>query len=224
VNSEFCIVWGASGQCKVINDILRNEGCKLIHIFDNNTSVQSPFPDIPISYGVDGFVKFVNSLSAKGLSPDQVDCITTIGGQHGGSRQELTRYMSQYGFRPRSIVHGTAIISDSAVIGDSCQILSGAIIGALAHIGDFTIINTGACIEHDCTIGDCSHVASMATLSGEVKLGRNVFIGANATLLPRISIGDNSIIGAGAVVTRSFGEGTIALGNPARNVEHTPTP
>ena len=31
-----CIIWGATGQAKVVHDILMSEGSKIIHLFDNN--------------------------------------------------------------------------------------------------------------------------------------------------------------------------------------------
>ena len=55
-------MWGASGQSKVLFDILENSNYELIHLFDNDTSIKSPFPGIPISYGFKGFREFVKEL------------------------------------------------------------------------------------------------------------------------------------------------------------------
>lgn len=49
-----------------------------------------------------------------------------------------------------------------------------------------------------------------------VHIGNNVWIGAGAIILPGVTLGDNSIVGAGAVVTKSFEENSIIVGNPAR--------
>lgn len=224
LGNQFCIIWGATGHSKVVGEILRTDGCQLIHIFDNNELVASPFVDVPISYGESGFIKFVQSLEATSLTPRQIDCVAAVGGSNGRARETLTKFMCQFGFQARSIVHRSAVISDSAIIGSSSQILSGAIVGPSARLGDFTIVNSGACIDHDCIIGECSHIAPMATLTGEVKLGSNVFIGANATILPRVSIGCNSIVGAGAVVTKSLGDSIVAVGTPAREIARRQNP
>ncbi|MFH1235525.1 MAG: acyltransferase [Parcubacteria group bacterium] len=54
--------------------------------------------------------------------------------------------------------------------------------------------------------------------SEPVRIGRNTWIGANAIILPGIQLGKNCIIGAGSVVTKSFSDNTIIVGNPAREI------
>lgn len=49
-----------------------------------------------------------------------------------------------------------------------------------------------------------------------VTIGAGCWIGAGVTILPGVVIGDGTIIGAGSIVTRSFGDGVICYGNPAR--------
>lgn len=59
------------------------------------------------------------------------------------------------------------------------------------------------------------------TKVGRVNIGDNVFIGAGSIILPNVSIGDNCIIGAGSVVTKSFGNGLVIAGNPAKVINET---
>lgn len=51
---------------------------------------------------------------------------------------------------------------------------------------------------------------------GKIKIGNNCFIGMRATILPNVEIGDNCIVGAGAVVTQSFPDNSVLIGNPAK--------
>jgi acetyltransferase-like isoleucine patch superfamily enzyme len=53
---------------------------------------------------------------------------------------------------------------------------------------------------------------------GRVIIEKNVWIGENVSIMPGITIGKNSIIGANAVVTKSFPEYSVIVGNPAKNI------
>jgi sugar O-acyltransferase (sialic acid O-acetyltransferase NeuD family) len=211
-----CIIWGATGQAKVAYDILLSEGTEILHLFDNNPNTESTLPGIPISYGPHGLLSFINILRDKQLNPADIDCIAAIGGGNGEARQAMTQFMESHGFKPRSLIHKSAIISPFADIGKNVQLLAGSLIGAFASVGDYSIINSGANVDHDCAIGEGSHLAPMAALAGEVFVGKDVFIGTNATVLPRIRIEDKAVIGAGAVVTKNIPSGAIVAGNPAR--------
>jgi sugar O-acyltransferase (sialic acid O-acetyltransferase NeuD family) len=211
-----CIIWGATGQAKVAYDILLGEGAEVIHLFDNNPNTESPLPGIPISYGPDGLLAFINKLRDQELNPADFDCIAAIGGGNGEARQTMTQFMESHGFKSRSLIHKTAIISPTADIGRNIQLLAGSIIGPFASIGDYSIINSGANVDHDCTIGRNCHLAPRAALAGEITVEDNVFVGTNATILPRLRIGSGAAVGAGAVVTKDVSTGVVVAGNPAR--------
>ena len=211
-----CIIWGATGQAKVAYDILLGEGAEVIHLFDNNPNTVSRLTGIPISYGPDGLLAFINKLRDQELNPADFDCIAAIGGGNGEARQTMTQFMESHGFKSRSLIHKTAIISPTADIGRNIQLLAGSIIGPFASIGDYSIINSGANVDHDCTIGRNCHLAPRAALAGEITVEDNVFVGTNATILPRLRIGSGAAVGAGAVVTKDVSTGVVVAGNPAR--------
>ena len=213
--SRPCIVWGATGQAKVVYDILVCEGAEVIHLFDNNPSVVSPLPGVPVSYGPDGLLAFINNLGDQKLTPADIDCIAAIGGGNGEARETMTKFMESHGFRPRSLIHKTAIVSPTAVIGRNIQLLAGSIVGAFASVGDYSIINSGANVDHDCAIGKNCHLAPRAALAGEITVEDNVFVGINATILPGLHVGTGATVGAGAVVTKDVPAGVVVAGNPA---------
>lgn len=81
------------------------------------------------------------------------------------------------------------------------------------RIGDDTIFAPGVKIvsaNHDSTdLGTWKKTAP-------INIGRHCWIGANAVILPGVALGDNVTVGAGAVVTKSFPDGSILAGVPAR--------
>lgn len=55
-----------------------------------------------------------------------------------------------------------------------------------------------------------------------VKIGKRCWISANAVILPGVAIGDDVVVGAGAVVTRSFPNGAVLAGVPAKLIRFSP--
>lgn len=51
-----------------------------------------------------------------------------------------------------------------------------------------------------------------------VVIGRACWIGARAILLPGVKLGTACVVGAGSVVTKSWPDGAVIAGNPAREV------
>lgn len=114
-------------------------------------------------------------------------------------RERIYNNLKEIGFNIPTIVDPSAIISESAVIGEGVFVGKRAVVNSEAIIGKMSIINTGAIIEHECNVGDFTHVAVNATLCGQVNTGIASFVGASATILQCRIIPNNTIIPAGSV-------------------------
>ena len=125
-------------------------------------------------------------------------CIGYIG--KSNLREDLYSNLKSIGFKLPIIKDPTAIISDTAVIGEGTFIGKRAIINAEARIGKMTIINTMALVEHECIISDFSHVAVAAVLCGQVCVGKAAFIGANSTVIQGRTIHPQQIVPAGTTI------------------------
>lgn len=88
----------------------------------------------------------------------------------------------------------------------------------LVEIGDGTTIAPNVQIlAHDASTK--MHLGY--TRIARTRIGRRVFLGAGSIVLPGVVVGDEAIVAAGAVVTRDVAPGTIAGGNPAREIGRT---
>jgi Acetyltransferase (isoleucine patch superfamily) len=49
-----------------------------------------------------------------------------------------------------------------------------------------------------------------------ITIGNDVWVGGGASILPGVTLGNNVVVGAGSVVTHSFPDNVIVVGNPAK--------
>jgi sugar O-acyltransferase (sialic acid O-acetyltransferase NeuD family) len=209
------IVWGGTGQAKVVRPIIEHYGSRVVAVFDDAPDLPPPFPDVPLYQGWVDFPRWAGN--EKRL--DDIGFCLAIGNPHGRVRMRFHERLIAEGLQPVALAHPTAEIADNAVIGMGCQFMAGAIVNPEAVLGRQCIINTKASVDHECVLEDGCELGPGATLCGLVKLNINVWVCAGATVLPRISIGADTIVGAGAVVIRDVPAGMTVVGAPARPLE-----
>lgn len=114
----------------------------------------------------------------------------------------------------------TAVISDSAKIGNNCYISDYVVIGDDVIIGDNVVIGSHTVIEKGCQIGDDGLIRDNVTISHSI-IGKNVIINSGARIgesgfgiiptgkgmvyvkqLGRVIIGDRVRIGANTTIDR----------------------
>jgi sugar O-acyltransferase (sialic acid O-acetyltransferase NeuD family) len=205
------ILWGGTGQAKVVRPIIEHYDAKVVAVFDDTPNLPSPFDDVKIYRGYEQFQKWIvrQDISEIGF------CVA-VGNPHGRFRVQMHEKLEQVGLKPITLAHPSAIIADNVEIGAGTQIMAGAIIGPEARIGRQCIINTKASMDHECILGDGVELAPGVTLCGLVRIGVNASIYAGATVLPRITIGNDAVVGAGALITKDVPDFAKVAGVPAR--------
>lgn len=198
-------VYGAGGHAHVVIDVLRDQGIAVEAVFDDWPDRRHP--------GHRDVREGIRMVGRGGFPKLDLPVILCIG--RNAERAELVRLLdASYAVA----VHSTAVIADSASLGEGTVVLHRAVIQPNTRIGRHVLINTAASVDHDNVIGDFAHISPHATLCGHVQVGTGTHIGAGAVVIPKVKIGNWSTVGAGAVVLRDVPDHVTVVGNPARVV------
>lgn len=206
------VFWGAAGQAKVLRECMAAQNLTLAALFDADAARQSPFADVPLYVGKDGFERWIGART----ETEPLGFLVAVGGDRGRERIELQQYLESFGLTALRAIHPTAFVAGDAQAGPGSQILARAAVCVEVEMGRGCIVNTGATVDHECRLGDGVHIGPGANLAGCVRVEDYATVGAGAVILPRRTIGQGAVVGAGAVVTRDVLPGTIVVGNPAR--------
>jgi sugar O-acyltransferase (sialic acid O-acetyltransferase NeuD family) len=205
------ILWGGTGQAKVVRPILERAGIRVVAVFDHTPNLPPPFPDVPLYLGWQGFEEWRRERRR-----DRVGFCVAIGNPHGRARIQFHERLEAEGLHSVTVIHPSAVIAEDAVVGEGCQFMAGSVVNPEVRLGRQCIINTQASVDHECVLEDGCELAPGATLCGLVYLETNAWVCAGATVLPRVRIGHDAIVGAGAVVRHDVPAGVTVVGTPAR--------
>jgi sugar O-acyltransferase (sialic acid O-acetyltransferase NeuD family) len=207
------VVWGATGQAKVLKPIIEALGFEISLFFDRADEVISPIAQVPLVHNESELEDWVER-NRDATSRFAI----AIGGRRGRDRLQIAGRMTDWGLSPLTLVHESAWVAPTAALEDGSQALAMAAVSEEAVLGAYTIVNTKASVDHECSIGRGVHIMPGATVAGSVEVGDYAAIGSGATVLPRLRIGAGAFIGAGAVVTSDVAPGQMVVGIPARSI------
>jgi len=135
------------------------------------------------------------------------------------TRSRFTNQAASYGVRFATLIHPTARISRTTVLGEGTIISPGVIIASHTRLGSHVFVNRGALIGHHTEIGDHVTIQPGANIAGKCHIGSFTYIGMGALVLDNLTVGSQAVVGAGAVVTRDIPDRVQVVGLPAKIVK-----
>lgn len=105
-----------------------------------------------------------------------------------------------------TLIHPSAQISPSAIIGEGVVISHNVSVGPKAEIGNYNMINSRATIAHDTRIGNYNFISPQVALSGNTTIGDENLLGTNSVTIPGMKVGSRNKIGAGMIVYKPVGD------------------
>lgn len=210
--SDRVIVVGASGQARVVVDLLEQAGELMIAGFiDRDLPVGASFAGYPV-LGTDAdLVEVCKDHRVRGG-------VLAVGDNARRCRivHELQARLPDFLFF--NAVHPRASIGRDVDLGCGIRVMAGAVINPGCTVGDYATVDTGASLDHDSILGSYASLAPGAATGGNVRIGPFTAVGIGAAISHGRQVGEHTVVGAGAVVVRDLPSHVVAYGNPARVV------
>ena len=141
------LIIGGGGHAKVVADaVLSIKEYQIIGFADDNMKV-----------GTHVFENYSIVSSIKGISTLKFDeFIVAIGNNE--IRKSIFNSLSIY-YKPTTIIHQNAIVSNYSKVGLGTVILAGAVVSCGVEIGENCIVNAATLIDHETVIEANCHIA-----------------------------------------------------------------
>jgi len=207
MSSRSVVIYGASRQGAIVSEIIlqANSADVVGFLDDDKEKIGSSICGIPVLGGFD----WVTKNPREGL-----EAFVAIG--NNDARILLSRRLREAGCYLTNVVHPSAIIMPSVVLGSGVLICAGAILISGTQLEDDTVINTGVAVDHDSLICTGAYLSPGVRTAGCVTVGNGAFVGLGALLGPNVKVGNGAVVGAGSVVLRDIEPDAMVAGTPAR--------
>ncbi len=209
MNKSLLII-GAGGHGRVCAEAAQAAGWTVAAFFDEAIKGGLPINNIPVT------TVELKELHTE-FPPGSHAVFIAIGSNN--DRRGLFEYARDLGYELPVIIHPSAQISPSAIIGDGSVALANVVVNANSRIGAYCILNTACTVDHDNVLDDGTQICPGAHLAGSVICGRLAFVGTGANVIPGRKIGGGAVIGAGSLVATDIPHGHRVMGNPAKPIE-----
>lgn len=118
-----------------------------------------------------------------------------------------------------TLVHSSAKVADSCIIGEGTVLCPGVILTENVKIGNNVLLNLNVLCGHDTYIGNHSIICPGVNINGNVNIEENVFVGSSAVITPGVKIMNGCQVSAGSIVYKCPSGNSLLHGNPAKVVK-----
>jgi len=210
VNMRDIIIIGAGGFGREVylwaKDSFPNDQYRIKGFIDDN-------PRILDDYNMD--INVIGNLDNYKIKK-QDRFLFAIGDING--KKSLIIKMKKKGAKFLTLIHPTAIVANTAKIGEGIIICPFVTISDNVQLGNFAMLNIYSSCGHDAKVGNYCILSPYATLNGFVILEDEVFLGTHTTVIPYKKVGYKSKISANSVVMRDVPAKKMVFGVPGKAI------
>lgn len=132
------------------------------------------------------------------------------------TKKRIVNHLKHKGARFLSLVHPTAVIAETAKMGEGVIIGPHAFVSEHADIADFVMMHFASSCGHDSQIGKYSILSPYATVNGFTMLEDEVFLATHATVTARKIVGYRSKVSANSVAMKDVPAHSFVYGVPGK--------
>lgn len=133
-------------------------------------------------------------------------------------KKQLIAKLKERGAEFLTLIHPTAIVVDTAKIGEGVIIAPFCSVSDYAKLDDFVMMNGYASCGHDCHVGKHCILSPYSALNGFAVLEDEVFLGTHATVTAYKKVGYKSKVSANSVVMRDVPPNSMVFGVPGKTI------
>lgn len=207
------IIIGDGGHAAVIIDIINtinkiSPEFKILGVTSNSSPAGTIFKNSPIL----GDDSYLNTLEI-----NSVYLAMGLGGfRNNKLRKVVYDKCKLLGFSFINLIHPSAIVSDTVLMGEGITIFPGAVINTNVRIGNNTIIATSSSIDHDTIVGNNVLISAGVTVGADTTIESDSLLALGSKIISGLHLGENTLVAAGAVLINNTIENTTVYGIPAK--------
>lgn len=173
---------------------------------DNNEALKGNDIDIDIIGSIDGYM------------PEEQDrfliAIGTI-----DIKKSIINKLKKKCAKFLTLIHPTAIVANTAKIGQGVIICPFVTVTDPVQLGDFVMMNIYSSCGHGSKVGKYCILSPYAIVTGSGVLEDEVFLGTHSTVMPGKKVGYKSKVSANSVVTRDVSANKTVIGVPGKAIQ-----
>ena len=119
-----------------------------------------------------------------------------------------------------TVVHPTAAVPATCVIGEGSILLAHVTLTADVSVGHHVVVMPQAVLTHDDTVADYATLCAGTVVGGNVAIGTGAYLGMHSSVRQGVRVGRNSTLGMGSVLLRDLPAGEVWAGIPAASLSN----
>ncbi len=129
-------------------------------------------------------------------------------------KKKIVLKLKEKGAQFLTMIHPTALVIDTATIGEGVVICPFATVSGWVVLGDFVMMNMYASCGHDAKVGKYSILSPYCIVNGVGTVGEQVFLGSHSTVARLKTVGNNSKVSANSAVLQDVPPRAFVVGVP----------